>query len=51
MTSERVSALAHLDVMDTVAAVLLAIVAAVIAGLYPTWRAAQVQPAWHLKAQ
>lgn len=51
LLSERVSALAHLDVMDTVAAVLLAIVAAVIAGLYPTWRAAQVQPAWHLKAQ
>jgi len=26
-------------------------VATVLAGLYPTWRAAHVQPAWQLKAQ
>ena len=30
---------------------LLAIVATTLAGLYPTWRAAHVQPAWQLKAQ
>jgi putative ABC transport system permease protein len=44
-------ALAHLDLADTAIAVLLAVVATVVAGLYPTWRAAHVQPAWQLKAQ
>jgi putative ABC transport system permease protein len=29
----------------------LGVIATVIAGLYPTWRAVQVQPAWQLKAQ
>jgi putative ABC transport system permease protein len=29
----------------------LAIAATVCSGLYPTWRASQVQPAWQLKAQ
>jgi putative ABC transport system permease protein len=27
----------------------VALVATVITGLHPTWRAAQVQPAWQLK--
>ena len=27
----------------------LAVAASGVAGLYPTWRAAQVQPAWQLK--
>jgi len=44
-------ALTHLDVADVAIAVSLAVVATVIAGLYPTWRAAHVQPAWQLKAQ
>jgi putative ABC transport system permease protein len=44
-------ALAHLDWADTGIAVLLAVGATVAAGLYPTWRAAHVQPAWQLKAQ
>jgi putative ABC transport system permease protein len=44
-------ALAHLDWTDTGIAVLLAVTATVLAGLYPTWRAAHVQPAWQLKAQ
>jgi putative ABC transport system permease protein len=44
-------ALAHLDLTDTAIAVLLAVGATVLAGLYPTWRAAHVQPAWQLKAQ
>src|SRR5580698_5302777 len=44
-------ALAHLDLTDTAIAVLLAVGATVVAALYPTWRAAQVQPAWQLKAQ
>jgi putative ABC transport system permease protein len=50
LTKEYV-ALAHLDITDTSLAVLLAVAATVLAGLYPTWRAAHVQPAWQLKAQ
>jgi putative ABC transport system permease protein len=50
LTKEFV-ALAHLDMTDTAIAVLLAVGATVLAGLYPTWRAAHVQPAWQLKAQ
>jgi putative ABC transport system permease protein len=50
LTKEFVS-LAHLDGVDTAIAVLLAVFATVLAGLYPTWRAAHVQPAWQLKAQ
>jgi putative ABC transport system permease protein len=42
--------LAHLDAIDTVGTVLLAITATMLAGLYPTWRAMRVQPAWALKA-
>jgi putative ABC transport system permease protein len=44
-------ALAHLDAADVAIAVILGIVATVMAGVYPTWRAAHVQPAWQLKAQ
>jgi putative ABC transport system permease protein len=44
-------ALAHLDLTDTAITVLLAVGATLLAGLYPTWRAAHVQPAWQLKAQ
>jgi putative ABC transport system permease protein len=43
--------LAHLDFADIAIAVTLGVAAAVMAGLYPTWRAAHVQPAWQLKAQ
>ena len=50
LTKEFV-ALAYLDWVDTGLAVLLAVAATVLAGLYPTWRAAHVQPAWQLKAQ
>jgi len=28
-----------------------AILATIATGLYPTWRASRVQPAWQLKAQ
>ena len=45
------SALAHLDFADTAIAVSLAVAATILAGLYPTWRAAHVQPAWQLKAR
>lgn len=36
---------------DVLIAVAVAIVAALLAGLYPTWRASQVQPALQLKTQ
>jgi putative ABC transport system permease protein len=42
--------LAHLDLADVAIAIGLAVTATLLAGLYPTWRAAQVQPAWQLKA-
>ncbi len=42
--------LTHMDVIDTAGTVLLAIVATVLAGLYPAWRAMRVQPAWQLKS-
>jgi putative ABC transport system permease protein len=50
LTKEFV-ALTHLNWADTGIAILLAVGATLLAGLYPTWRAAHVQPAWQLKAQ
>jgi putative ABC transport system permease protein len=49
--SEDVNRLTHLGITDISIAVLLSVTATILAGLYPTWRAAQVQPAWQLKAQ
>jgi len=43
--------LAVLDLNMVLLAMLLAIVSSIIAGLYPTWRACQVQPSQQLKAQ
>jgi len=40
----------HLDASDVGIAVALALLATLIAGIYPTWRAARLQPARHLKA-
>jgi putative ABC transport system permease protein len=51
LLSESLSRLTYLSVTDVAIAVSLAIVATTLAGLYPTWRAAHVQPAWQLKAQ
>jgi putative ABC transport system permease protein len=42
--------LTHLDAADTCIAVLLGILATMVAGLYPTWRAAHLEPAWQIKA-
>ncbi|MBN8712902.1 MAG: ABC transporter permease [Xanthomonadales bacterium] len=42
--------LARLDVSLLALALLVAVVATVLAGLYPTWRASNVQPAWQLKS-
>lgn len=49
--SDEINRLTHLDLTDIGLAMALGVAATVIAGLYPTWRAAQVQPAWQLKAQ
>ena len=49
--SEQIVELTNLDPTGVGIALLLAIFATIIAGLYPTWRAAHVQPAWQLKAQ
>ena len=43
--------LTHLDVEMTIAALGLAILAGVLAGLYPAWRVCRVQPASYLKTQ
>jgi putative ABC transport system permease protein len=43
--------LVHLDWQMTLTAIGLAIVSALVAGLYPTWRATQVMPASQLKTQ
>ena len=45
-----IAALARLDVSLLVLTLLVAVVATMLAGLYPTWRAARVQPAWQLKS-
>ena len=41
---------ARLDASLFLLTVLVAVLATLIAALYPTWRAAQVQPAWQLKS-
>jgi putative ABC transport system permease protein len=51
LLSEEVGRLTYFSISDVIIAVSLAVVATTLAGLYPTWRAAQVQPAWQLKAQ
>ena len=51
LLSDEVNRLTHLSATDIGLAVSLGVIATVIAGLYPTWRAVQVQPAWQLKAQ
>ncbi|MGH8396903.1 MAG: ABC transporter permease [Gammaproteobacteria bacterium] len=42
--------LAHLDWSLLLTTLLVAIVASMLAGLYPTFRASRVQPAWQLKS-
>ena len=45
-----IARLAHVDLSLMLLTLLLAILATVVAALYPTWRAAKVQPAWQLKS-
>jgi putative ABC transport system permease protein len=51
LLSDEVNRLTHFSLGDVAIAVTLSVAATTLAGLYPTWRAAQVQPAWQLKAQ
>ncbi|RUL71484.1 ABC transporter permease [Dyella choica] len=46
----EIARLAHLDFSLLVMAIGVAVLAALIAAFYPSWRAAQVQPAWQLKS-
>jgi putative ABC transport system permease protein len=46
----EIARLAHLDMSLVGLTVAVAVVATVIAAVYPAWRAAQVQPAWQLKS-
>jgi putative ABC transport system permease protein len=46
----EIARLAHLDLSLVAMTLLVAIAATVLAAFYPTWRAAQVQPAWQLKS-
>jgi putative ABC transport system permease protein len=51
IVSPSTARLTHLSLTDIAIALSLAVCATTLAGLYPTWRAARVQPAWQLKAQ
>ncbi len=51
LLSREALVLARMDLPEVGMAVLLAIAAAIAAGLYPTWRATRVQPAWQLRAR
>jgi putative ABC transport system permease protein len=51
IVSQATARLTHLSPTDIAIALALAVCATTLAGLYPTWRAARVQPAWQLKAQ
>ena len=51
LLSEEASRLTHLDSHRHRYRRAARMGATMLAGLYPTWRAAQVQPAWQLKAQ
>jgi putative ABC transport system permease protein len=51
LLSNGLNRLTHFSISDIAIAISVAVVATILAGLYPTWRAAQVQPAWQLKTQ
>ena len=46
-----VSQMVHLDGVMVTAAVVLAVISSLAAGLYPTWRACNIEPAAQLKSQ
>lgn len=47
---EDIARLATLDPVLVLLTLLVSIAASVVAAFYPTWRAAQIQPAWQLKS-
>jgi putative ABC transport system permease protein len=49
MFDPAVARLARMDISLLAATVAVAVMATLIAAFYPTWRAAQVQPAWQIK--
>lgn len=49
LVSAEGRALLHLDAADVGIALLLGVVATIVAGVYPTWRTARLQPASQLK--
>jgi putative ABC transport system permease protein len=51
LLSEQAARLTHLGLWEVGITVGTAVIATTLAGLYPTWRAAHIQPAWQLKAQ
>jgi putative ABC transport system permease protein len=46
----EIARLAHVDVSLVALTLAVAVAATVIAAFYPSWRAAHVQPAWHLRS-
>jgi putative ABC transport system permease protein len=46
----QIAKLAHLDASLVLLTIVVAMAATVLAAFYPTWKAAQVQPAWQLKS-
>jgi len=48
--SVQIARLAYLDPSLMGLTLAVSVIAALLASLYPTWRAAQVQPAWQLKS-
>jgi len=49
--TDDMARLAHLNPGAVIITLCLSIVATMCSGLYPSWRASRVQPAWQLKAQ
>jgi putative ABC transport system permease protein len=47
---KEIASLAHLDLPLLFITLLVAVIATMLAGLYPTFRASRVQPAWQLKS-
>jgi putative ABC transport system permease protein len=47
---KSISDLARLDLSLLVVTLVVAVLATLLAGLYPTFRASRVQPAWQLKS-
>jgi len=47
---KNIAALAHIDVSLLLMTLAVAVASAMVAGMYPTLRASQVQPAWQLKS-